>query len=110
MQIKSIIKRILNLVFAKRPIQTIATVVQLAPSELLKGRRALITGGTSGIGFSIAQAYLKAGAEVIITGRSRERIDRTVENLKQYGTISGIVLDNKDTPSLEKGFLDLVGG
>ena len=50
-------------------------VVSMASNELLKGRCALITGGTSGIGFSIAEAFIKAGATVIITGRSQERID-----------------------------------
>lgn len=110
MQIKSFIKRGLKYLLAKRPVQTSASIVQLAPSELLRGRRALVTGGTSGIGYSIAQAYLNAGAEVIITGRSKERIDTAVDSLKQYGVISGVVLDNQNITSLERGFLDLCGG
>ena len=110
MKIKKPILKVLKLMFAKRPIQTSTNIVQLAPSELLKGRRALITGGTSGIGYSIAQAYLNAGAEVIITGRSKERIDTAVDSLKQYGAISGVVLDNQNITSLERGFLDLCGG
>ena len=110
MSIKKSIFNVLELMLAKRPVQTSASIVQLAPSELLKGRRALITGGTSGIGYSIALAYLNAGAEVIITGRSKERIDKAVDNLKQYGVISGVVLDNQNITSLEKGFLDLCGG
>jgi NAD(P)-dependent dehydrogenase (short-subunit alcohol dehydrogenase family) len=110
MNIKKSIFNVLELMFAKRPIQTSASIAQLAPNELLRGRRALITGGTSGIGYSIAQAYLNAGAEVIITGRSKERIDNAIENLKQYGTICGVVLDNQNATSLEKGFLELCGG
>ena len=35
--------------------------------DLLKNRTALITGGTSGIGFSIADSFVKNGACVIIT-------------------------------------------
>lgn len=37
----------------------------------LDGRRALITGGTSGIGLAMAKCYLQAGAEVVVTGRRR---------------------------------------
>ena len=36
-------------------------VASLASSDLLKGRCALITGGTSGIGFEIAKAFINAG-------------------------------------------------
>ena len=96
--------------FAKRSIQTTANIVQLAPSKLLSGRKALITGGTSGIGYSIAQAYLNAGAEVVITGRSKNRIDDAINSLKQYGRVSGMVLDNKDVKSIESIFTNIVGG
>ena len=34
------------------------------------GRRALVTGGTSGIGAAVARAFLEAGAEVVVTGVS----------------------------------------
>lgn len=56
-------------------------VVNLSPNELLKGRVALITGGTGGIGFHMAKAFLRSGAAVIITGRSRERLQKAYEQL-----------------------------
>jgi NAD(P)-dependent dehydrogenase (short-subunit alcohol dehydrogenase family) len=39
----------------------------------LSGRTVVVTGGTRGIGFALAQGYLGAGANVVITGRSDER-------------------------------------
>jgi NAD(P)-dependent dehydrogenase (short-subunit alcohol dehydrogenase family) len=39
------------------------------------GRRALVTGGTSGIGFGVASAFAAAGAEVLITGRRASASD-----------------------------------
>jgi len=41
----------------------------------LSGRTAIITGGTRGIGFALAQGHLAAGANVVVTGRSQERCD-----------------------------------
>ena len=66
-------------------------------SEILKGRCTLITGGTSGIGYSIAEYFLKAGSSVIITGRNKAKIDDVVEKLNSYRKASnkvfGVVLD-----------------
>ena len=101
---KSQVKKGLKLLLSKRPIHTSAQIVNLSPSELLEGRRALVTGGTSGIGYSIAEAFLKAGASVIITGRNQERIDKTVATLRCYGEIYGYVLDNSDVASFEVTF------
>ena len=39
----------------------------------LTGRTAVITGGTRGIGFALAQGHLAAGANVVVTGRSEDR-------------------------------------
>ena len=38
---------------------------------LLEGKRALVTGGTTGLGLAIAGRFLKEGARVVITGRDR---------------------------------------
>jgi NAD(P)-dependent dehydrogenase (short-subunit alcohol dehydrogenase family) len=39
---------------------------------LLEGRRALVTGGTTGLGLAIAERFLREGARVVITGRDQE--------------------------------------
>lgn len=99
MTIKSSVKKIFKLIFAKRPVYTTANIVTLAPNELLNGRFALITGGTSGIGYAIAELFLKSGASVCITGRSQKRIDDACKKLKSIIPASkehvyGMVLDN----------------
>lgn len=47
----------------------------------LTGKRALVTGSTSGIGFAIARQLAAEGAEVIINGRSRSGVSATIARL-----------------------------
>jgi 3-oxoacyl-[acyl-carrier protein] reductase len=47
----------------------------------LQGRSAIVTGGTKGIGYSIAQALSEAGADVVICGRTEEAVDQAVSEL-----------------------------
>ena len=47
----------------------------------LEGRTALITGGSRGIGYAIAQAYVAAGARVVITARGKAALDDAAKNL-----------------------------
>ncbi|GGU30991.1 SDR family NAD(P)-dependent oxidoreductase [Lentzea flava] len=57
----------------------------------LSGRTALVTGSTSGIGFATAEALLKAGATVVVNGRSQERVDEALAKLD--GDVRGIAAD-----------------
>lgn len=48
----------------------------------LKGKRALVSGSTAGIGYATARALAAEGAHVIVNGRTQERVDQAVARLK----------------------------
>ena len=80
-------------------------IITLAPNELLQGRLALITGGTSGIGKSIAIAFLSAGANVIITSRSLERalsVASELNNSYPQRSVIGIAMDNTNVLKIKE--------
>ena len=54
----------------------------LADVPELTGRRALVTGVTSGLGEVTARELARAGAEVVLAARSREKLDRTASSLR----------------------------
>lgn len=51
----------------------------------MKNKTAIITGGSTGIGYGIAMALAKAGMKVAITSRSQQRADEAAEQLKNEG-------------------------
>lgn len=62
---------------------------------MVKDKVVLITGGSKGIGFGIAEILLEAGAKVAITSRSQASADRAIAQLKNkgYTNIIGIASD-----------------
>jgi NAD(P)-dependent dehydrogenase (short-subunit alcohol dehydrogenase family) len=59
----------------------------------LKGRLALVTGSTQGIGRAIAATLASEGARVIVNGRSERRVNATVAELAACGEAHGIAAD-----------------
>jgi uncharacterized oxidoreductase len=61
---------------------------------ILQGKRALITGGSSGIGFAIAEAILAKGGKVAITRRRPNVLTEAAEQLRQGGrSVDSIAAD-----------------
>jgi 3-oxoacyl-[acyl-carrier protein] reductase len=61
----------------------------------LKGRRALVMGGTKGLGRSIADALAEEGAALVISGRDQPRLEAASAALRDAGALSatGVVAD-----------------
>ena len=87
--------------------------VPIWDQKVLSGKNAVITGGTSGIGFSIADTFLRADCEtVIITSRSEERLRQSILALqekhpKKAGHVFGVVLDLGDIDSFGAAFREI---
>lgn len=97
-------------VFKKKLEKKIPVYIPTVQGDFLKGKTALITGGTSGIGYSIAEAFLRCGAEnIIITGRSQKKCEELAEKLKctyskATGHVIGIAMDISDIESVKIKF------
>lgn len=66
--------------------------------ETLKGKIALVTGGNSGIGYAAAKELKAQGAEVIITGRRKEAIDKAAAELG----VTGLIADQGQVAAIEE--------
>lgn len=79
----------------------------------LTGRKAIVTGGTRGLGYSMAEGLMEAGAETVIWGTS-ERVLEVARTFSQKGfRCHGAVVDLGQRASLNAGFeksLELLGG
>lgn len=70
----------------------------------LTGRRALVTGGGSGLGFAIAEGLAAAGASVVVNGRNRAKLDAAVERLAAAGhAASACAFDVADEAAVAAG-------
>lgn len=53
----------------------------------LRSKTALITGGSEGMGFATAELFLREGAKVVITGRSKARGELAIAKLRKLGPV-----------------------
>ena len=69
----------------------------------LEGVRALVTGGTSGLGLAMSQALAEAGARVALTGRTEPRVQAAARRIDRGDQVTGLVMDVRDEASVAAG-------
>jgi gluconate 5-dehydrogenase len=75
----------------------------------LKGKRALITGGTHGLGMAMAEGLAIAGAELVITGTTPSKMEAALTYYKSKGyTASGYLFDVTDENAAAEN-IELIG-
>ncbi len=66
----------------------------------LTGKRAMITGGTHGLGMAMANALAEAGASLVITGFQEDLVSASIETYRSLGfTADGVLFDITDEPA-----------
>ena len=82
MGVGSKIRELIDYYYSKKNEKNVVPInIPKNKSNLLENKVALIVGGTGGIGVAIAESFLEAGAKVIISGTSEEKVTKTVEKL-----------------------------
>lgn len=81
----------------------------------LQGTRVLVVGGTSGIGYAVAEAAIEGGATVFISSSNQTKIDAAVAQLNEYATLvgraptaSGRACDLSDNATTEANLIALL--
>jgi 2-deoxy-D-gluconate 3-dehydrogenase len=73
----------------------------VTPSLQLDGKRALVTGASSGIGFGCAAALAAAGAHVVLAARTKSSLDEAVATLTDAGlSAESLLMDISDTAAI----------
>lgn len=110
MSMKQYLYRLWQWVYKGIPVQKInAAISTIDASQVLCGKKILITGGSKGIGYQIAKRYIAEGAEVVIVGRDEEKLSSAANDLGcQYLTYD--LTNMHDLPSLVQQSAELLGG
>jgi NAD(P)-dependent dehydrogenase (short-subunit alcohol dehydrogenase family) len=75
----------------------------------LQGKQVLVTGGTTGLGFAIAERFLREGARVVVTGRDEELGSRAQAKLGDAGQVWFVAADAGDPAALARSVDVAVG-
>jgi 3-oxoacyl-[acyl-carrier protein] reductase len=76
----------------------------------LKGRSAIVTGGSKGIGFAIAKRFAADGADLAIVARGRETLDEAVKTIKSSakGRVIGVQADVGVAGDIQRGYEEVM--
>ena len=76
---KSLFNKIMELIMP--PPVKVVKISYLSPDARLKGKRIIVTGGTGGIGQTMAKRFVDEGAHVLITGRNVEKLNKVASEI-----------------------------
>lgn len=102
--LKKMIRKMAKLILESTPEKTVnVSVGQINHGRILSNYTIVITGGGSGIGFSMAKKFVSEGAKVIISGRKEEKLKAAI---KEIGNGVGYVVSDVSDVSKCGLFLD----
>ena len=94
---KSILKKFLSFLLHGKQRPVYAKITCIDPSNKLKGKKIVVTGGGRGLGASMAEKFVKEGAYVLIAGRNESVLKTTADKIGcQY-----LTLDVSDVSSFD---------
>ncbi len=67
----------------------------------LENKIAVVTGGSKGIGYAIAESLLQADAAVFICGRDKSDLKQALEKLSAFGRVDGEICDVRDEDQVQ---------
>ena len=72
-------------------------------AKMLDGKVAIVSGASYGMGYSMAELFAKEGAKVVMTARGQEKLDASVQQIRDQGyDVTGVVADNKKLDDVKK--------
>ena len=75
----------------------------MSDANPLEGRTAIVTGASSGIGRAIAETLGKAGAHVVLAGRTKDAMETSREQIEQAGGSAAVVtVDMRDPAQVQR--------
>lgn len=77
--------------------------------DMLKGKTAIVTGASKGIGRAIAELYAEEGANVVLTARHQDQLDEAVKAIVDAGgTAMGVIADSSDPEAPARVFKEAI--
>lgn len=76
-------------------------------AENIAGKTAVISGGTTGIGYATARLLVERGAKVLIFGRNESDLDKALNELKPLGEAHGVSADQSKVEDIKRVFAEV---
>ncbi len=108
---KKALKRLLTWLIKGVPVVNItASISEISPSEKLKGKKIVVTGGGRGLGFYMAKKFVEEGAQVLITGRDLDTLKVASGKLNGSPFLQFDMRNIEEIPSFLEKADELLGG